>query len=82
MIKNGQLWRYREGKDRATTILSIHSSTLRAMMHELSIVRPQTKEPDQSAHLPQYVEAPPNTEAKRIISYFYAVPAVNINNCY
>jgi hypothetical protein len=24
-------------------------------------------------HIPKYVEVPPNIEAKRIISYFYAV---------
>src|SRR5664280_2966853 len=36
-------WRI-EGKDGAAAILGIHPSTLRARMHKLGIVRPQTKE--------------------------------------
>jgi transcriptional regulator with GAF, ATPase, and Fis domain len=35
-------WRI-EGKDGAAAILGIHSSTLRARMHKLGIVRPETK---------------------------------------
>ena len=35
-----------EGKDGAAAILGIHPSTLRARMHKLGIVRPETKEPD------------------------------------
>ncbi|MBN1661970.1 MAG: hypothetical protein JW943_00050 [Deltaproteobacteria bacterium] len=38
-------WRI-EGKDGAAAILGIHPSTLRARMHKLEIVRPDTKEPD------------------------------------
>ena len=38
-------WRI-EGKDGAAAILGIHPSTLRARMHKLGIVRPETKEPD------------------------------------
>jgi transcriptional regulator with GAF, ATPase, and Fis domain len=38
-------WRI-EGKDKAAAILGLHPSTLRARMHKLGIVRPQTKEPD------------------------------------
>ena len=38
-------WRI-EGKDEAAAILGIHPSTLRARMHRLGIVRPETKEPD------------------------------------
>jgi len=37
-------WRI-EGKDSAAAILGIHPSTLRARMHKLGIVRPETKEP-------------------------------------
>ncbi|MFA4909892.1 MAG: sigma 54-interacting transcriptional regulator [Desulfobacteria bacterium] len=36
-------WRI-EGKDGAAAILGLHSSTLRARMHKLGIVRPETKE--------------------------------------
>jgi formate hydrogenlyase transcriptional activator len=36
-------WRI-EGKDGAATILGIHPSTLRARLHKLEIVRPETKE--------------------------------------
>jgi transcriptional regulator of acetoin/glycerol metabolism len=36
-------WRI-EGKDGAAAILGLHPSTLRARMHKLGIVRPQTKE--------------------------------------
>ena len=36
-------WRI-EGKDGAAAILGIHPSTLRAMLHKLEIVRPETKE--------------------------------------
>jgi len=35
-----------EGKDGAAAILGLHPSTLRARMHKLGIVRPETKEPD------------------------------------
>ena len=35
-------WRI-EGKDGAATILGLHASTLRARMHKLGIVRPETK---------------------------------------
>ena len=38
-------WRI-EGKDGAAAILGIHPSTLRARMHKLGVVRPETKEPD------------------------------------
>jgi DNA-binding NtrC family response regulator len=38
-------WRI-EGKDGAAAILGIHPSTLRARMHKLGIVRPQTKKTD------------------------------------
>jgi transcriptional regulator with GAF, ATPase, and Fis domain len=39
--------RYRiEGKDGAAAILGRHPSSLRAGMHKLGIVPPQTKEPD------------------------------------
>ncbi len=37
-------WRV-EGKDGAAIILGLHPSTLRARMHKLAIVRPETKEP-------------------------------------
>jgi len=37
-------WRI-EGKDGAAAILGLHPSTLRARMHKLGIVRPETKEP-------------------------------------
>ena len=37
-------WRI-DGKDGAAAILGIHASTLRARMHKLGIVRPETKEP-------------------------------------
>jgi Response regulator containing CheY-like receiver, AAA-type ATPase, and DNA-binding domains len=36
-------WRI-EGKDGAAAILGIHPSTLRARLHKLEIVRPETKE--------------------------------------
>jgi DNA-binding NtrC family response regulator len=35
-----------EGKDGAAAILGLHPSTLRARMHKLGIVRPETKDPD------------------------------------
>ena len=35
-----------EGKDGAAAILGLHPSTLRARMHKLGIIRPETKEPD------------------------------------
>ena len=38
-------WRI-EGKDGAAAILGLHPSTLRARMHKLRILRPETKEPD------------------------------------
>jgi formate hydrogenlyase transcriptional activator len=38
-------WRI-EGKDGAATILGIHSSTLRARMHKLGIIRPEIKNSD------------------------------------
>jgi DNA-binding NtrC family response regulator len=38
-------WRI-EGKNGAAAILGLHPSTLRARMHKLGIVRPETKEPD------------------------------------
>lgn len=38
-------WRI-EGKDGAATILGLHPSTLRARMHKLGILRPETKESD------------------------------------
>ena len=38
-------WRI-EGKDGAAAILGLHPSTLRARMHKLGIVRPETKDPD------------------------------------
>jgi len=34
------------GKDGAAAILGLHPSTLRARMHKLGIVRPETKESD------------------------------------
>jgi formate hydrogenlyase transcriptional activator len=36
-------WRI-EGKDAAAALLGIHPSTLRARMHKLGIVRPETRE--------------------------------------
>ena len=45
-----------------------------ASLVSLGIVRLKTKEPGGNVHslqrIPQYVEVPPNIEAKRIISYF------------
>jgi formate hydrogenlyase transcriptional activator len=38
-------WRI-EGKDGAAAILGLNPSTLRARMHKLGIVRPETKESD------------------------------------
>jgi formate hydrogenlyase transcriptional activator len=38
-------WRI-EGKDGAAAILGLHPSTLRARMHKLGMVRPETKEPN------------------------------------
>ena len=38
-------WRI-EGKDGAAAILGLHPSTLRARMHKLGILRPETKESD------------------------------------
>ena len=38
-------WRI-EGKNGAAAILGLHPSTLRARMHKLGILRPETKEPD------------------------------------
>jgi formate hydrogenlyase transcriptional activator len=38
-------WRIK-GKDGAAAILGLNPSTLRARMHKLGIVRPETKEPD------------------------------------
>jgi len=35
-----------EGKDGAAAILELHPSTLRARMHKLGMVWPETKEPD------------------------------------
>jgi len=34
------------GKDLIAAILGLHLSTLRARMHKLGIIRPETKEPD------------------------------------
>jgi PAS domain S-box-containing protein len=44
-ILSNTRWRI-EGKDGASAILGLHPSTLRARMHKLGIVRPETKEPD------------------------------------
>ncbi|MEI8173900.1 MAG: sigma-54 dependent transcriptional regulator [Deltaproteobacteria bacterium] len=44
-ILSGARWRI-EGKDGAAAILGLHPSTLRARMHKLGIIRPETKEPD------------------------------------
>jgi formate hydrogenlyase transcriptional activator len=38
-------WRI-EGKDGAAAILGLHASTLRARMHKLKILRPETRDPD------------------------------------
>jgi DNA-binding NtrC family response regulator len=38
-------WRI-EGKNGASAILALHPSTLRARMHKLGILRPETKESD------------------------------------
>ncbi|MCE8429793.1 MAG: hypothetical protein J5U19_15580 [Candidatus Methanoperedens sp.] len=38
-------WRI-EGKGGAAAILGLHPSTLRARMHKIGVVRPETKEPD------------------------------------
>jgi transcriptional regulator with GAF, ATPase, and Fis domain len=38
-------WRI-EGKDGAAGILGLNPSTLRARMHKLGILRPETKDPD------------------------------------
>jgi formate hydrogenlyase transcriptional activator len=38
-------WRI-EGKEGAAAVLGLHPSTLRARMHKLGIIRPETKEPD------------------------------------
>jgi formate hydrogenlyase transcriptional activator len=38
-------WRI-EGKNGAAAILGLHASTLRAKMHKLGIIRPETREPD------------------------------------
>ena len=38
-------WRI-EGKNGAAAVLGLNPSTLRARMHKLGIVRPETKEPD------------------------------------
>jgi transcriptional regulator with GAF, ATPase, and Fis domain len=38
-------WRI-EGKDGTAAVLGLHPSTLRARMHKLGIVRPETKDPD------------------------------------
>ncbi len=38
-------WRI-EARDATTAILGLHPTTLRAEMHKLGIVRPETKEPD------------------------------------
>jgi transcriptional regulator with GAF, ATPase, and Fis domain len=38
-------WRI-EGLDGAAAILGLHASTLRARMHKLGILRPETKESD------------------------------------
>jgi len=40
---SGKRWRI-EGKDGAVAILDLHPSTLRARMHKLGIVGPETKE--------------------------------------
>jgi formate hydrogenlyase transcriptional activator len=42
-ILSGARWRI-EGKEGAAAILGLHPSTLRARMHKLGIVRPETKE--------------------------------------
>ena len=38
--------RHIEGKDGAAAILDLHPSTLRARMHKLGILRPETKKPN------------------------------------
>ena len=38
-----ETWRRIEGKDGAAAILGLHPSTLRARMHKLGILRPETK---------------------------------------
>jgi Sigma-54 interaction domain len=43
---SSETWWHIEGKDGAAAILGLHPSTLRARMHKLRIVRPETKEPD------------------------------------
>jgi hypothetical protein len=48
-------------------------NTKEQLVHELSELRSQNATSLQSS--PQYVEVPPNIEAKRIISYFSAVPS-------
>jgi len=47
-------------------------------MHKLGIVRPEIKVsvnklPDSPQRIPQYIEVPPNIEARRSFSYFSAV---------
>jgi formate hydrogenlyase transcriptional activator len=42
-ILSETMWRI-EGKEGAAAILGLHASTLRARMHKLGIVRPETKE--------------------------------------
>ena len=69
-------WRI-EGKDGAAAILGLNPSTLRARMHRLGIVRPETggqiKLPGFPQSIPQYIEVPPNIEVKQIVSCFPAV---------
>ncbi len=69
-------WRI-EGKDGAAAILGLHPSTLRARMHKLGIVgrrpRSQIKLAGSPQRIPQYIEVPPNIEAKQIVSFFSTV---------
>ena len=55
-------------------------NTKEQLVHELSELRSQNATSLQSS--PQYVEVPPNIEAKRIISYLSAPSPVNLIPCY
>jgi hypothetical protein len=55
------------------------------VFNKLGIGRLETRESDQiypSLKVPQHAEVPPNSEAKRITLYFFAISPVNITICY
>ena len=83
LLRSETRWRIK-GKDGSAAILGIHLSTLeRGCISSGSSGRGHKNQIRLSTSLqrfPQYVEAPPNIEAKRIISYVSAVLSYSSNS--